>query len=163
MATYEEEMLYNQKQKQAEQQVMLQHMSTLPPEERAIAMKRFFQDYEGQEGVLDEQLAQASALRDQEQPQGVQAGNQFVAANPLSHLAKGAERFVGGMRGAQAIKDKRALSEDRTGALQDSANAQLAAYQQSQQPQMTPEQAEQKRAIELLREAAANQGQTGFM
>jgi hypothetical protein len=45
--------------------------------------------------ALTEQLAQAEALRGVATPEGRQAGNVYMAANPLEHLGVGLQRFAG--------------------------------------------------------------------
>ena len=122
-----------QLQQMQQQAAMMERIRQLPPEEQQAAMMGMYQDYQGQEGVISEQLAQANALRGQGGPQGVQAGSQYVAASPLSHLARGVERFKGGMDANQALADKKALSEMRTKGQMDVANNQL--QQPAQQPQ----------------------------
>lgn len=129
-------------------QSMMQQISTLPPEEQQAAMMRLFQDYSGQEGVMDQQLSQADALRNQQGPQGVQAGNQFVASNPLSHIASGIERFQGGQDRQAAIKAKQDLSAQRTQGMLDVAGNMI--------PQPAQPQPQQTQLAEMLRKYGIN-------
>lgn len=45
--------------------------------------------------ALQQQMAQAEALRSSELPQGQMAGRVFVAPNPLQYLATGVDRYKG--------------------------------------------------------------------
>jgi len=70
-------------------------------------------------GIIPEELAEnrrqselAEALRYGEGPEGRQAGRVYVAANPLEHITRGAQRF-------KAAKDMKQLGTEREGLLQD--------------------------------------------
>ena len=88
-------------------------------------------------------------------PSGM-AGNQYVAAPALSHLARGAERFKGGMDTAKAIQGKRELSDQRTDGQMAVARSQMDQQQQPQQPLD-----QQQMITQLLRQMQGNQMQSG--
>ena len=52
-------------------------------------------------GSMQQQLAEANALRDTLAPEGRNAGRVYVAANPLEHLATGVKRYQGSKEGAR--------------------------------------------------------------
>jgi hypothetical protein len=81
-------------------------------------LRQLYQDYIGQGQMADEQMAQAEALRGQQAPQGLQAGGQFVASSPLSHLANTGSRGIGAWQGRQALAEKKRLSDDKTQGVQ---------------------------------------------
>lgn len=61
------------------------------------------------QGGIDEQRDQANLLRNQEGPKGMHTRSMYVAANPLSHLASGVEKY-------RAKKDiKRLRKEEKEG------------------------------------------------
>lgn len=60
---------------------------------------------------LDEQLAQADALRGTPMPEGQMAGRVFVAPNPLQYLAAGMDRY----RGARDAKELRGQRKELLG------------------------------------------------
>ena len=88
-----------------------------PPSSPPAAGSQSIYDRLGPEGLetllgqksLDDQMSQAAALRDAEGPEGMYTKNMYVAANPLSHLASGVEKY-------RARKDvKRLRDEEKEG------------------------------------------------
>lgn len=77
-------------------------------------LRQFYQDYMGQEGIANEQLAQADALRNTQTGQGMQAGGQFVAGSPLSGLANVGNKLTAANQQRTAMDAKDQLSKDRT-------------------------------------------------
>lgn len=144
-----------------------QLIAGLPPEQQAEAFKFFqqqsgqaqqdkqsqimagderaFEDYAGQRDIVADQQAQAEQLRGTETPEGMQVGNQFVAANPLQHIATAGSRIMGNIDAKKAAAEKLAITEKITDTQQNVAKfkrqqllqqAQAKALQQ--QPQNTP-------------------------
>ena len=103
---------------------VIKQLEGMPPEEQAAFMRKMYQDYSGQEAINTEAMSQADALRSGGTPQGVQAGNQFVAASPLSHIAKGMNDYSGNRDYKAAQDDIAQQSQDKSDVL-----AQFAAMQ----------------------------------
>jgi hypothetical protein len=103
---------------------VIKQLEGMPPEERAAFMRKMYQDYTGQEAINTEAMSQADLLRSGGTPQGVHAGQQYVAASPLSHIAKGMNQYSG-TRDYKAAQDEiAARSKDKSDVL-----AQFAAMQ----------------------------------
>ena len=75
-----------------------------------------FADHEGAKSEQMRQLERANALRSGGATQGVQAGNQFVAANPWSLLADVAKQGVGAYKAGQAEDTMKANASKIAGA-----------------------------------------------
>lgn len=74
-----------------------------------------FRDYEGQGAIIGDQQAQAEQLRGSQMNPGMQTANAgFVAANPLSAVATGVNKFKGAYDAKQALQDKKDLSALKT-------------------------------------------------
>lgn len=101
-------------QKQLADPRILQQIESMPPEERAAFMRQMYQDYSGLTASNTEAMSQADALRSQAAPQGVNAGKQFVAASPLSHLANVGNKFIGAKQYNDAKTAQEGLTTDRT-------------------------------------------------
>lgn len=93
---------------------VLQQVNALPEAERANFLRQLYQDYAGIGAANTEAMSQADMLRSGGAPEGVQAGNQFVAASPLSHLARGMNQYTGNREYKAAQEKQRQLSEDQT-------------------------------------------------
>lgn len=61
-------------------------------EEIQAAMKTMFENTRGQTGDVKTQMDQANQIRNAGGPQGIQAGQMYVAGNPLEHAASGYKR-----------------------------------------------------------------------
>jgi hypothetical protein len=75
---------------------MMQYIQTLPEPERTQALEALSRNYGGEREGLNEQLESAKMLRDGATTDGVQAGNMYVAGNPLSHIADGMQKYQSG-------------------------------------------------------------------
>ena len=62
-----------------------------------------------QQQALEQQMAQANALRGAPLPEGRQAGGRFIAASPLEMLGGVAQRFAGALKGRGLEKQREAL------------------------------------------------------
>ena len=90
----------------------LKAMPDSPEKQEMIG--RLFQDYEGKEAIIAEELALAEGEANTEQPQGTQAGGIFVAPSALQNIAAAGTKGLGMYKQKRAMDDKRALSDDRT-------------------------------------------------
>jgi len=111
---------------------IMAQLDAMPPDEREAQMTRMFQDYTGQSDILGEQAAAASALRGTPDAEGRQAGNVYVAANPLEHIATAANRIKGGNDYDAAMQGMKDLSADRTAGVVGMANMQRQALRDQQ-------------------------------
>ena len=103
---------------------VIKQLEGMPPEERADFMRKMYADYTGQSAISNEAMSQADALRNTATPEGITVGNQYVAASPLSHIAKGVRDVKGNMDYRAAQKDIARQSQDKSDVL-----AQFAAMQ----------------------------------
>lgn len=95
---------------------VMAQIQALPPQEQEKLLQDMFRDYMGESEILNEQVAQADALRKTETPDGRQFGNVYVAANPLEHMAAGAKRYQGEGLYDKAMAAKEAMTADKTAA-----------------------------------------------
>jgi hypothetical protein len=109
-------------------------------------LRQLYQDYTGQEGIANEQLAQADALRNTQVNEGMNAGGQFVAGSPLSQLAKVGNQGMAAYQQRQAMDKKKALSEDRTSGLTSTVQG-MSAPQQGADPR-----AEALRKLQMMKQ-----------
>jgi len=72
---------------------VMQYIQSLPEPERTQALEALSKNYGGVSEGLNEQLESAKMLRDGASTDGVQAGNVYVAGNPLSHIADGMQKY----------------------------------------------------------------------
>lgn len=94
---------------------MMARIESMAPQDREAFMRQMFQDYQGQQGIISDEQAKAEALRGTATPEGVQTGRGgFVAANPLAHMASGAQQFMGNQQAREALEAKKALSGEKT-------------------------------------------------
>lgn len=107
---------------------LMQQISQMPEEEQAAFMQQLFQDYSGQGAMLDEQAAQADALRNKQGSRGMHTGSGFVAANPLSGVGTLMNQYSGNRDHKKAMEGKKALSDSQT-----AGNTQLADMLRKQQ------------------------------
>jgi hypothetical protein len=112
-------------QSQMQNPDVIARLDGMEPAERAETLRRMYQDYQGQGALNTEAMSQADALRNTATPEGVQAGNQYVAASPLSHLAKGVKDVKGNMDYRKAQAAQQALSGDKTQGVMDMAKMYL--------------------------------------
>jgi hypothetical protein len=105
-------------------------MSAASPEELSEKLRVHAQDYKGRRSALEDDQVIGKSLYDTESPEGRQAGNNqfsvYVAANPLEHLAAGANKFMGGKQMADAREGLEGLSTDFETGLQGVQEAALA-------------------------------------
>ena len=99
--------------------------NSLPPEEKQQALQRLSMDYQGQGGVVDEQMAMAQELRNTETPQGQMAGGAYLAPSVLQHAATGVAKYKGKQQYDEALARKRELSDMQSQGLQDVMASQL--------------------------------------
>lgn len=95
---------------------IMQQIQGMEASEAEMLLQNMFRDYNGETEILNEQAAQASAMRDTAAPEGRQFGNVYTAANPLEHLAAGVSKFQGQKQYDKAMAGKEAMSADKTGA-----------------------------------------------
>ncbi len=88
--------------------------------EKDEAIRVLSQDYEGLTDIADNQLEFANELRNTPTPQGVQAGQVYVASDPWAHVGQALSRGAGSIGRYKAMKDRQGLSAD-----QESATAAL--------------------------------------
>ena len=105
----------------------LTEINAMGPDDRAEAIRVLGQDYKGQrEGVANE-MARNQAMLDTPTAKGGMAGNNqfsvYVGANPLEHLAVGANKVMGGMGGRKARADWDKSVADKTKANTDLMSA----------------------------------------
>ena len=100
---------------------IMKQMHGKTPEQQAAFMRKLYQDYTGQEAMASEEMSQADALRNGAMPEGATAGNQYVAASPLSFLAKGMNDYQGNKNYQAAQQKKQQLSQDKTDGLSEYA------------------------------------------
>jgi len=92
-------------------------LANLSDEELDEYLSLMTQDYEGENAMMDEQMATADALRETATPEGRQAGGMYHAANPLEHLGAVAGRGLGEYKARDANEQRRALGDDKSEAL----------------------------------------------
>ena len=97
-------------------------VASLPPDQRAEAIKQLAMDYEGRGQTLRDDLEKNYALVTQDSPQAIEgpAGNPFaytVAANPLEHLASGGMKYMAGKGIKQNKADLEKLSQNQEAGL----------------------------------------------
>lgn len=68
-------------------------------------------NYDMELGAINDEQAMAQQLRGRANTDGIQAGNQFVAASPLSHIADAGNNFMAGRQEKQAADAKRSLGD----------------------------------------------------
>ncbi len=91
-------------------------LASMSPEEQEQFLQRLYGNYNAEKEILNDQMSQAGALRDQAGPQGRQTGRVYNAANPLEHLA-GFGNYVAGERGMATAQDKlRSMGDEQAGA-----------------------------------------------
>lgn len=67
-----------------------------------------------QMGILDKQLAQATALRNAPGPEGRDSGRVYTAANPLEHLVHAAQGIQAGSQMEDLAKKQEAILGQQT-------------------------------------------------
>ena len=92
-------------------------LANMSDEELDEYLSLMTQDYEGENVIMDEQMASANALRDMATPEGRTAGGMYHAANPLEHLATGLGRGMGSLQERDVNKGRRELGDDKSEAL----------------------------------------------
>ena len=95
-------------------QAMIKNMSDDELDEYLALMT---QDYEGENAMMDEQMASADALREQATPEGRMAGGMYHAANPLEHLGTALGRGLGEYEASDINKRRTGLGDDKSEAL----------------------------------------------
>lgn len=95
-----------------------------------------FADYQGQAGVIGDQQAQAEQLRGSQMNPGMNTNAGFVAANPLSAIATGVNKFKGAMDAADALQAKKDLSALKTKTQQGVAQEVFDRNKQAKQAQV---------------------------
>ena len=80
-------------------------------------LKQSTQDYEGEAGVLAGQMSTAEALRDTATPEGRQTGRVYTAANPLEHIGRAANQYVGKQQVGSTQDALRKLGTDKQSGL----------------------------------------------
>jgi len=99
-----------------EQQIeIIKQMPDGPDKEQAI--NQLFQDYEGMEEIIALELESADLNLATQGPEGRQAGEVYVAADPTEHLGAALRQGIGAYEKRNAMDEKRALSADRTAGL----------------------------------------------
>lgn len=93
---------------------VMAQIQAMPPEEREKYLRNLFRDYTGETEILNEQVAQADALRKTPEAKGRYTQNAYVAANPLEHLAVGLDRYRGMRDYDKAMAGKEGMSADKT-------------------------------------------------
>jgi hypothetical protein len=104
-------------------------------EEKERAKKLLSQDYAGLTDILGAELTDAEALLNTSMPEGRQAGQVYVAANPLEHLSASLRQGLGAYQGKQARDALRQLSADKGEATGDTMFAEEAQQPAPQQTQ----------------------------
>jgi len=90
---------------------MLAQLQQLPPEQRQQIMNNLFQDYMGKRDAIGDEQQLASQVMQGGSADGIRAGNQYVAASPLSHLSNALMKGMGGMKFMEGVDKKKELSE----------------------------------------------------
>ena len=113
----------------------LERIAAMPEGEEKERQKFILaQDYPGLKDVLGTELADAETLLNTEMPEGRQAGQVYVAANPMEHLSAALRQGLGAYRGKQTRDALRQLSADKGEALK---NTMFPGQQQQVAPQPT--------------------------
>lgn len=161
-----------EEQAQANPMAMLQQdpkfaaiLQKMDPEQRSQFMRQVFQDYGGQEGIIGDEQFAAEEMQGTATPQGVQVGNQFVAANPLAHIATAGQRIMGNIAAKKALARKEALSKDRTGgvtSIADILRQRMNPEEDAKRELMEQEMRNNRRGGTPMELMAANQNKPGF-
>lgn len=130
---------------------IMAQIGRMPEDEREAYIRNLFRDYKGESEVLNEQVAQADALRNSEGPQGRYTHNAYTAANPLEHLNQGIRGVKGEIDYAHGMDAKKAMSADKTATMGQTGQNMLAAALRQQS--MAPEEAIAKAKAEQERQA----------
>lgn len=80
-------------------------------------LKQLYQDYTGQQNILDEKILQADALRTNA-PEGTHAGNVYVAPNPMEHIAHMGNEAIAAYQKRKAVEKMEEFSSDKSKGLQ---------------------------------------------
>jgi hypothetical protein len=95
-------------------------IQAMPPgPEQDAALAALVQDYEGELGAANRQQDIGMEMATMGQPQGMQAGGTYVAANPLEHMAAGLRSFKGYRDMRDAKKAQKGISAGKQQALID--------------------------------------------
>lgn len=89
----------------------------MDPEERKKFITELSLDYEGEAGILNEQLGYADELRRTPTAEGRSHGDVYVAPNFLEHLNTGLSRMKGNKERKEARSGAKDLSSKKSGAL----------------------------------------------
>lgn len=90
-------------------------------EEKDELIRQLYQDYEGQEAIIDDAIASAEEALATAPPEGRQAGDIYVAANPMEHMATALRNIGGAYEKRKANERREGLSADKTAAMGFSA------------------------------------------
>jgi len=80
-------------------------LESMSPEEQETFLSSLHKNYATERGLLDEQMSQAGALRDQAGPQGRYTGRVYTAANPMEHIASTFGN-IQGQKQSRSIQDQ---------------------------------------------------------
>lgn len=128
----------------------------MEPAAKEEYIDNLYRSYTGEEGLINEELATADALRSREGPQMRSAGDVTIAANPLEHLAKGLGDYK-----ANGMRDDARAAQEQLNAARQSGTAQTAKHLMA--AQRAPEQAnaaqgaQQQSQAQTLQAAQAQQ------
>ena len=89
----------------------LEQIRNLPPELQAQAISDLTKDYEGLREILGSDVSLGEEWMNTRMPQGRQAGNVYVAANPLEFLSAALRQGAGAYQRQGAMDELRDLSE----------------------------------------------------
>jgi hypothetical protein len=92
-------------------QMRLEQIRKLPPEQQAQAIADLSKDYEGLRDILGSDVALGEDWMDTRMPEGRQAGNVYVAANPMEFLASALRQGAGAYQRKGAMDELRNLSD----------------------------------------------------
>jgi len=126
-----------------EADIIIREIMMMPDgEEKDQLLTQLYQDYAGQEHILEEKITRATQEMDIPTPEGRQAGEVYVAADPLEHMAAALRRGMGGIERKQSMEGLKGLSDDR-GAATEFAGRALMKYDEQQgmstgEPAMEP-------------------------
>lgn len=69
-----------------------------------------YYDYEGRRATLGDEYVRANQRANQEVPQGIQAGNVYVASNPLAHIGHLMDKYKGNKRMDEITQERDRIS-----------------------------------------------------